>query len=90
MLARDGMPLFYICSDVKGMVHGIFHKKLNNALFQLKQIEPYTSWTNARRGGLRSSRRVQLKTDQSNAPKRLLDDCLKLESYITSSTVKYT
>ena len=47
LFMRDGVPLTCICDNAKEMVQGKFHQKLNESACHLKQLEPYTPWSNA-------------------------------------------
>ena len=46
LFAQDGVPLVCICDNAKEMIQGEFHQKLNDAACHLKQLEPYTLWSN--------------------------------------------
>ena len=47
LFARDGVPPAFICNNAKEMVQGKFYKNLKDATYHLKQLEPYSSWSNA-------------------------------------------
>ena len=41
------MPLAIICHNVKEMFLGEFNRKLKEALYHLRQTEPFNPWSNA-------------------------------------------
>ena len=43
----DGAPPACIYDDAKEMIQGTFYLKLKDAVYQSKQLEPYTPWSNA-------------------------------------------
>ena len=47
LFVRDGVPPKCICDNAKEMIQGKFSQKLKEAAFHLKQLEPYTPWSNA-------------------------------------------
>ena len=47
LFARDGVLPAFICNNAKEMIQGKFHQKLEDATCCLKQLEPYTPWSNA-------------------------------------------
>ena len=47
LLAWDDVPPACICDNAKEIIQGKFHQKLKDAACQLKQLEPYTPWSNA-------------------------------------------
>ena len=47
MFARDGVLQDCIFDNVEEMVQGKFYQKLKDAACHLKQLEPYTPWSNA-------------------------------------------
>ena len=47
LFARDGVPPACICNNAKEMVQGKFYLKLKDAACDLKQLDPYTPWSNA-------------------------------------------
>ena len=80
LFARDGVPPACICDNAKEIVQGKFHQKLKDDACHLKQLKPYTPWSNAAEG------RADCKLLKFREPKHLWDDCLELEAYIRSST----
>ena len=69
------------------MIQVKFHQKLKEAACHLKQLEPYTPWSNAAE---REIKELKNGADHellwSRAPKHLWDDYLELEDYIRSNT----
>ena len=47
LFARDGLLPACICNNTKEMVQGKFYQKLKDVICHLKQLEPYTPWSNA-------------------------------------------
>ena len=47
LFVRDGVPATCIWDYSKDLVQGKFHQKLKEAASHLKQLEPYTPWSNA-------------------------------------------
>mgnify|MGYP006186246423 CR=1 FL=1 len=47
LFVMDGVPLTCICDNAKEIIQEKFHEKLNEAACHLKQLEPYTPWSNA-------------------------------------------
>ena len=69
------------------MILGEFNRDLKEALCHLKQTEPFTSWLNAIKREIKELKKGSGRKPISfGSPKRLWDDCLKLESYIRSKT----
>ena len=53
----------------------------------MKQTEPFTPWWNETKREIKELKKSSSrKLIKSGIPKRLLDDCLELESYIRSNT----
>ena len=46
MITQDCILPAYICSNAKEMLQGKFYQELPNAACHLKQLEPYTPWSN--------------------------------------------
>ena len=62
-------------------MQGKFHQKLNDAECHLKQLEPYTPWSNAEEREMKEYKKgASCKLLQSMAPKCLWDDYLVLEA----------
>ena len=78
-----------LCDNDKVMIQGDFNRKLKEVSCHLRQTESFTQWSNAAEGEReikklkKGSSRKMIK---SRSPKRLWDDCLKLESYFKSNT----
>ena len=69
------------------MVQGKFYQKLKDAACHLKQLEPYTPWSNAAERKIKELKKgMGCKLLRSRAPKCLWDECLELEAYIRSNT----
>ena len=49
----DGMSPAIICENAKEMVLGEFNRKLKEASHHLKQMEPFTPWSNAAEGEIK-------------------------------------
>lgn len=88
LLQNDGVPPAIICDGAKEMVEGEFRRKLKEASCQLKQLEPYSPWTNAAEREIKELKKgASRKMIARQVPKRLWDDCLEFESHIRSNTV---
>ena len=60
---------------------------LKEAACHLKQLAPYTPWSNAAEREINEQKKeAGNKLLLSRAPKHLWDNCLKLEAYIRSKT----
>ena len=71
------------------MIQGKFCQKLKDAACHLKQLEPYTPWSNAAERKIKELKKeAGHKLLWSRASKHLLDDCLELEAYIRSNTAR--
>ena len=91
LFVRDGVPPTCICDNARELVQGKFHQKLKKALCHLKQLEPYTPWSNAAEREIKELKKgAGHKLLWSRAPKHLWDDCLELEAYIWSNTAHET
>ena len=89
LFQQGGVPPAMLCENAKEIVLGEFNKKLKEALCHLKQIEPFTQWSNAAEQEIKELKKGSgRKLIKSGTPKRLWDDCLKLESYIWSNTAQ--
>ena len=87
LFARYGVPPACICDNAKDMGQGKFHQKLKDAACHLKQLEPYTPWSNAAEKELKKLKKgAGHKLLQSRAPKHLWDNYLEFEAYIRSNT----
>ena len=47
LFVRDGIPQTCICNNAKEMIQVDFYQKLKGTVCHLKQLEPYTLWSNA-------------------------------------------
>ena len=87
LIVRDGVPPTFICDNAKEMIQGKFSQKLKEAACHLKQLEPYTPWSNAAEREIKELKKgAGCKVLKSRAPKQLWDGCLELEAYIRSNT----
>ena len=83
LFASYGILPAYICNNTKEMVQGKFHQMLKEAACHLKQLDPYTPWSNAANREIKElNKGAGHKLLRSRAPKHLWDDCLELEAYI--------
>ena len=65
------------------MVQGKLYQKLKDITCHLKQLEPYTSWSNAAEGEIKELKKCAgCKLLKSRAQKHLCNTCLDLEAYI--------
>ena len=89
LFVRDGVPLTCICDNAKELVQGKFHQKLKEAACHLKQLEPYTPWSNAAEREIKQLKKgAGCKVLRSRAPKHLWDNCFELEAYVWSNTAR--
>ena len=87
LFVRDGVPPTCICDNARELVQGKFHQKLKEAACHLRQLEPYTPWSNAAEREIKDLKKgASHKLLWFRAPKHLWDDCLELEAYIRSNT----
>ena len=71
----------------KKMVWGKYYQKLKDAACHLKQLEPYTFWSNAAEKEIKELKKgARHKLLWSRAPKCLWDDCWELEAYSRFNT----
>ena len=86
LFVRDGVPPTHICSNAKEILQGKFSQKCNEASCHLKQLEPYTPWSNAAEREIEELKKgAGCKLLKSRAPKCLWDESLELEAYIRSN-----
>ena len=87
LFAKNDVPSAYICDNVKEMIQGKFYQKLKDDACHLKQLEPFTSWSNAAEREIKELKKgASHKLLQSRSPKCLWDKCFELEAYIRSTT----
>ena len=87
LFMRNDVPPTCICDNAKELIQGKFHQKLKEAACHLKQLEPYTPWSNATERDIKELKKeASCKMLWSRAPKHLWDNCLELEAYIRSNT----
>ena len=73
------------------MIQGKFHQKLIEAVYHLKQLEPYTPWSNTAEREIKELKKgAGHKLLQSRAQKCLWDSCLELEACIRTNTAHET
>ena len=85
LLQNNGIPPAIICDGAKEMVLGEFRRMLKEASCQLKQLEPYSQWTNDVERELKELKKgASLKMIALQVPKRLWlwDDCVEFELHI--------
>ena len=83
----DGVPPEIICDSAKEMIIGSFNMKLKEASFNLKQIEPFSPWSNAATREMTNLKKGSgRKLIKACSLKRLWDHCLELESYVRPNT----
>ena len=76
LFVRDGVLPACICDNAKEIIQEKFHEKLNEAACHLKQLEPYTPWSNAAEREIKELKKVTgCKLLRSRAQKCLWDDC---------------
>ena len=89
LFAVDGVPPACKCNNAKEMIQGKFHQKLKDAACHLKQLEPYTSLSNAAEREIKEIKELKKgagnKLPRSRAPKCLWDNSLELKTYIRSN-----
>ena len=86
LFVRGGVPPTCICNSAKEMIKGKFHEKLKDAACHLKQLEPYTPWSNAAEREIKELKKgVAHNLLHSRSPKCLWDVCLEFEAYIRSN-----
>ena len=70
LFARDCVPPANIHDDAQEIVQGKFYQKLKEAACPLKQLEPYTPWSNAAEREVKElNKEVSCKLLRSKAPK---------------------
>ena len=71
----------------KENILGKFIGRLKEANFHMRQIEPYSPWSNAAEGTICETKNGSShKTICTGYPKKLRDHCLELEALIFSNT----
>ena len=87
LFARDGVPNVMVMDGAREQTLGDFKKKCREASCHIKQTEPYSPWMNAAENGVRELKKASARQMlKKHSPKRLWDDCLELQGYITSNT----
>ena len=87
LLKRDGFPNSIIMAGSKEQTLGKSKKKANKAHIWVKQIEPYSPWSNQAEQSIREPKKSSARKILKNGiPKRLWDDCIELEAYIRYNT----
>jgi transposase len=83
MFARNGVPDTMVMDNAKEQVMGEFRRKSREAGCHIRQMEPYSPWSNAAEGSIKELKKgVARKMISSKALKPLWDDCLELEAFI--------
>ena len=84
---RDGAPPTVFMDNAREQAMGKFRHKCREIDIHVKQLEPYTPWSNQCEGEIKELKRgVGRKMVKSKSPKVLWDDCLEFESLIRSNT----
>ena len=79
LFTRNGVPPACICNNAKETIQGKFYQKHKDTAYHLKQLEPYTPWSNTAERGIKELKKgANHKLLQSRAPKHLCNDCLEL------------
>ena len=88
LFARDGVPSMMVVKDgAREQRLGDFRKKCREASCHIRQTEPYSPWMNAAENGVRELKKASARQMlKKHSPKRLWDDCLELQGFITSNT----
>ena len=87
LFAQEGVPSTLVMDGAREQVMGEFRNKARQADCHVKQTEPYSPWQNAAEGTIRKLKKsAGRKMIKSNSPKKVWDDCIKLEMEIRSST----
>jgi hypothetical protein len=84
---RDGVPNIMVMDGSKEQIEGEFMRKLRDAGFHIKQTEPHIQSSNMGEGAVRELKKgVGRHMMRSGCPKRLWDDCINREAYVSSHT----
>jgi hypothetical protein len=84
---RDGAPDVMVMDGAGEQTLGNFRKKCREASCNTKQTEPHSPWMNAAEKGVRELKKASAqKMLKKHSPKRLWDDCLEFQTYVTSNT----
>ena len=87
LFAQEGVPSTLVMDGAREQVMGEFRHNSRQADCHLKQTEPYPPWQNAAKGTIRELKNsAGRKMIKANSPKKLWDDCIKLEMEIRSCT----
>jgi hypothetical protein len=87
LFQREGVPNTMIMDGALEQLKGKFRKKCREVDSRVKQLEPYTPWSNAAESAIRELKRgFGRQMVRSGAPKCLWDHCLEREAYIRSNT----
>ena len=83
LFARDGVPNCLIMDNAKEQTLGEFRRKAREADCWVKQTEVYSPWSNYAELAIRELKKgCARKMVKAHVPKRLWDDCLKMEAFI--------
>jgi hypothetical protein len=84
---RYGVPNVMVMDGSNAQVEGEFRKKLRNAGYHTKQTEPHTQSSNMCEGAVCELKEgVGRQMLRSGCPRRLCDDCIIIEAYVSSHT----
>jgi hypothetical protein len=87
LFARDGVPNVMVMDGAREQTMGDFRKKCREASCHIKQTESYSPWMNAAENGVRELKKASARQMlKKHSPKRLWDDCLELQAFVTSHT----
>ena len=87
LFQREGVPTTMIMDGARAQVMGNFRKKLKEAHVHVRQVEPYSPWSNAAEGAIRELKKgVGRELVKSKCPKRLWDHCIERQAYVRSFT----
>jgi len=87
LFKRDGVPNNMVMDGAKTQIHGEFKKKCRESGCHIKQVEPYSPWSNSCEVGIKMLKQASGRDlRQSKCPKVLWDDCIERQSYIRSFT----
>ena len=87
LFQREGVPTTMIMDGACAQVMGNFRKKLKEAHVHVRQVEPYSPWSNATEGAIRELKKgVGRELVKSKCPKRLWDHCIERQAYVRSFT----
>ena len=87
LFQREGRPTELVMDAANEQVKGKFRKKAREAGCHVKQLEPYTPWSNAAEGAIRELKRgTGRHMVATRSPKVLWDHCLEWYALVRSAT----